>query len=57
MGEIPESLAQILQAVEQTAVPHAELLKTIVTLGAEDTQEALEVLESLKDDGLLSQGT
>jgi len=53
MGEIPESLAQILLEIEHKEVPHRELVDIIISLGADHREEAEEVLQSLRGEGLL----
>ena len=53
MGEIPESLASILQRVRPQAVTEDSLIQTVLSLGADTEEEALEVLHSLEEDGLL----
>ena len=56
LGEIPGSLAAILQRVSQEAVAESHLVKIVVSLGADTEEEALEVLESLQEDGLIVRG-
>jgi hypothetical protein len=53
MGEIPESLARILLEIEHKEVPHKKLVETVISLGADHEEEAEEVLESLRGEGLI----